>query len=180
MRNFFTIIFYLSIGFSNPKVKINEATIHFTGSHPFHDWTGISTQLDLEMNCSKMDEICDFIFTIPWTSFNSGNDNRDNNMLYYISAFDYPKIEMEFKDVKMNELTKTKNVIIGNLSMAGEKQNIAISLDFKQNDNQIILNSEFNISLTNYNIERPTLLMIPIKDIVNIHVNIVGDITQIP
>lgn len=180
MKNFFTIILYLSIGLANPNVKINKATIHFTGSHPFHDWTGISTHLDLKMNCSKMDEICNFTFSIPWTSFDSGNDNRDNNMLYYINAFDYPKIEIEFTDVKMNELIKTKNVIIGNLSMTGEKQNIAIPLDFKQNENQFILNSEFKISLTNYNIERPTLLMIPINDIINIHVNIAGELTQIP
>ena len=105
------IFIFISTIFAQADVKITEAVISFTGSHPFHDWTGISTDLKLDLNCSDKDETCHYLFSVPWTSFDSGNDNRDNNMLYYVNAYEFhqepfrldEQISFIQSEIKVNE-----------------------------------------------------------------------------
>ena len=164
-------IFFATL-IAQTNVKLTQSIVSFTGSHPFHDWTGISTKVNLNTNCSET-EICDFTFIIPWTSFESGNDNRDNNMLYYVNAFDYPNIEMKFQNIHLNNI---KNNVYGKLNFGGEENDFNIPLDFKKNQNQIKVDSDFKISLSQFNIDRPTLLMIPINDTIHVHVKMSGEL----
>ena len=164
---------FFSTLITQPNVKLTQAIISFTGSHPFHDWTGISTNVNLKTNCLET-EICDFTFTIPWTSFDSGNDNRDNNMLYYVNAFDFPNIEMKFKQIDLSKLIEFENSITGILTINGINQNFSIGVDYQLKHNHFKVSSSFDISLDNFKINRPSLLLIPIDDLIYIHVDIDG------
>ena len=174
MRIFLTFIIFC-IGFASESISINNSTVQFTGSHPFHDWTAVSSQLKTKISCNQNNTICDFNFTIPWTSFDSGNDNRDNNMLYYVNAFDYPNIEMNFEQIDIINLNDSKKQLTGNLKINGINQIISIPLDFQLIGNHYKARSSFQISLENFNIERPSLLLIPIEDLIYIHVDISGN-----
>ena len=94
MKNLLIIVI-ISCLFSQTNIKILKAEISYNGSHPFHQWTGISKDLSLDLNCIEKDKMCDYLFSVPWISFNSGNDNRDNNMFYYVNAYEFQKIEMK-------------------------------------------------------------------------------------
>ena len=109
MRLILIIFIFISTIIEQADVKIIDSKISFTGSHPFHDWTGNSTELKLGMNCSEENESCNFIFSIPWTSFDSGNDNRDNNMLYFVNAYEFPIIKMSFININLNQIS-SKNI----------------------------------------------------------------------
>ena len=169
---FFLII--ICFGFTSETISIKKSIVQFTGSHPFHDWTGISTQLETNFSCNQNNRTCDFNFSIPWMSFNSDNDNRDNNMLYYVNAFDYPKIYMKFDQINLNELNEDEKLLTGIITISGINNKISIPLEYHLEENQFKVSSSFHISLKNFKIKRPTLLLIPIEDLIFINVNITG------
>ena len=141
---------------SYQQEKITDPIISFTGSHPFHDWTGISTKLKLDMNCPENNESCDYSFTIPWTSFDSGNDNRDNNMLYYVNAYEFHNIKMTFKDVKLDSIQQYNSeahILEGTLSIAGVNKQIYIPINFEFTESHYELQSEFSLKVSDFNIE---------------------------
>ncbi len=180
MKNLLIILLISSL-FSQSNVKITEAKISYTGNHPFHSWTGISSDLSLELNCKDKDESCDYLFSIPWMSFNSGNDNRDNNMLYYVNAYEFKNIDFTFKNIKNISILQSNAVPIileGTLSLAGKNNKISIPLNININSINFNIKSEFTIKLSDYQIERPRLLMIPIKDEIIINISLKGIITN--
>lgn len=162
--------------FSQIDYKISKSIISFTGSHPFHDWTGISNELKLEKKCSQKNTFCKYIFSIPWTSFNSGNDNRDNNMLYYVNAYEYQNIKFTFDNIDLNKLGNGSHLLTGILEIAKNKNQLSIPIKLNILDKKIYITSEFEISIKDFNIEQPTLLMIPINEIINIKIDISGEI----
>ena len=181
MRTFLIIFIFITTIISQTNIKILEATISYIGSHTFHQWTGISNDLSLELNCIEKDENCDYLFSVPWVSFNSGNDNRDNNMIYYINAYEFQNIIMTFKKVHLDSLQQDNSKVlnlIGTLSIAGADKKISIPLKIDINNSHFDLKSEFIIKLPDYQIERPTLLMIPIKNEIVINISLKGLITN--
>ena len=179
MRTFLIIFIFISTIFSQADVKITDSKISFIGSHPFHDWTGISTDLKLDLNCSDKDEPCHYLFSVPWTSFDSGNDNRDNNMLYYVNAYEFHNIKMTFKDVKLDSVQQYNSeahILEATLSIAGVNKLIYIPIKFEFTESYYELQSEFSLKVSDFNIERPTLLMIPINDEIIIKVKFSGEI----
>jgi|GEM_PF-1339716 len=171
------IFLLISSLFSQSNVKITEAKISYTGNHPFHSWTGISSDLSLELNCKEKDKTCDYIFSIPWVNFNSGNDNRDNNMLYNVNAYEFQNIEMTFNYVQLNSLQHDNTEVLsldGTLSIAGINNKISVPLNIEIINSHFNVQSEFIIKLSDYQIERPTLLMIPIKNEVLVKIIISG------
>ena len=179
MRKILIIFIFISTIFTQADIKITEAIISFTGSHPFHDWTGISTDLKLDLNCSDNDKTCHYLFSVPWTSFDSRNDNRDNNMLYYVNAYEFHNIKMTFKDVKLDSILKFNSEahnLEGTLSIAGVNKLIYIPINFEFTESYYKLQSEFSLKVSDFNIERPTLLMIPINDEIIIKVKFSGEI----
>ena len=54
-------------------------------------------------NCNRDGFICDFQFKVPVISLNSGNDNRDSNMLNYLKAFSYPEIILDVQNFEIKE-----------------------------------------------------------------------------
>ena len=175
MKIFFIYFILYYFGFSSDYIVINNSTIQFTGSHVFHDWIGVSSKLESKVSCNEKNTNCSFKFSIPWESFNSRNDNRENNMLYYVNAFDYPNIIMKFENIDLKKLNENGNLITGILTINGISESLSIPLEYKINNKKFKIYSSFNISLEKFNIERPSLLLIPIEILIFINVNITGN-----
>jgi len=96
-------IFLILMGLLFPNFKIDreQSNITYTGSHPFHAWTGKTSQITIESDCTKNSSSCDASFSIPLMSFISGNDNRDSNMLFYVEAFSYPHVKILFSNLNI-------------------------------------------------------------------------------
>tara|TARA_Y100000588_G_C13501946_1_gene605591 strand:- start:57 stop:353 length:297 start_codon:yes stop_codon:yes gene_type:complete len=95
-------------------------------------------------------------------------------MLYYVNAFDFPNIEMKFKQIDLSKLIEFENSITGILTINGINQNFSIGVDYQLKHNHFKVSSSFDISLDNFKINRPSLLLIPIDDLIYIHVDIDG------
>ena len=119
MRLFFFIIF-LNLIFSNYSIIQSESEIKYFGSHPIYSFTGLSSSIILFSDCNNLDNSCDFKFKVPIISLNSGNDNRDNDMLNCLDFFSYPEIILDVENFIVRDYKE--EFILADLSIHGISQ----------------------------------------------------------
>lgn len=175
-------VLFLFVGgiFPNFQVDKTESTISYVGSHPFHEWQGISSQIEIETDCHAKRDDCNATITVPLISFISGNDNRDSNMLFYVDGFSFPVVKISFSHVNISNLLSIEEstYIAGEIDFHGYKIIQEIPLFIASDKNTISIRSNFSIQLNSFDIKRPSLLMIPIKNDIKINVNISGRFIQ--
>ena len=136
-----------------------------------HTFSGQTSSVILYSNCNKDGFICDFQFKVPVISLNSGNDNRDSNMLNYLKAFSYPDIILDVQDFEIKEYSSKLNSF--ELTIHGVSQTINIPLTVEKiNSNQYLVQSTFSILLDQFNVPIPKLLFVPINNEIRIKVNL--------
>lgn len=170
----FTVLF--SLAFSSFEIDKTQSRISYIGSHPFHDWKGTTSKIEVNTDCEPTSTDCDVIVSVPVISFISGNDNRDSNMLFHVDAFSYPLVTISFSNLNIHSLLSNAEDIKfeGEIDFHGMKQIQQISLYAKDIDGKILITSSFKILLDSFHINQPTLLMIPIKNDIKIDAIISG------
>ncbi len=139
-----------------------ESSITYRLTHPFHEVESISkeAQCNITIDIGKK-EIKQVSVEVDVTTFNSGNSNRDSHAMEVIDALSYP--EANFSSTSIAQYGDSLKVS-GRLTFHGITKNIVISASSKWTNNKLIVNGKFEISLTAFKVERPSLLMIPVKD----------------
>ncbi len=162
---------FINFIFCDYKIDNSSSKVKYYGVHPLHEWSGTSSSIIISTNCNEKNTICDLIFKVPIISLNSGNDNRDSNMLKHLNAFTYPEIILEKKNVEIKEYSNSN--IDCSLTINGKTKKTSIPLTVKKTTStKYVISSRFNISLSDYEIELPKLLFIPIEDKININVRL--------
>ena len=138
------------------------------------NWTGISKDIQgtFELNNEDLTQSKVDLF-VPVFSFDSKNANRDSNMLDVVEEYYYPFVR--FTSSKINKLESGFDVV-GNLSFHGITKEFIIPVELNEDNENIIVTSDFSIMLTDFKIKRPALLTIKIRNQVDIKVNLVGSI----
>ena len=162
----------LNFIFSQYSIIQSDSKVEYSGKHPMHAFKGQSSAIILYSNCSNKDNsICDLKFKVPIISLNSGNDNRDSNMLNYLEAFSYPEIILEAQDFEIKEFSSKLNSF--EFTIHGVSQVITIPLTIKKiNSNHYQVQSKFSILLDEFNIPVPKLLFIPIDNEIRVNVSL--------
>ena len=152
--------------------KKDGSTIEYTLVHPLHTVHGISK----DVNCNvKYDDTSGKITGVSVSadvlSFDSGNSNRDSHMGEVVDAIDYP--EVDFKGDSVQYLNNDTLNVIGKLTFHNVTKIIPVEVSEKFDNNDTIFNGKFFISLTEFKIKRPSLLLMPVKDKLTLQFNIV-------
>ena len=94
-------------------------------------------------------------------------------MLDVVEEYYYPFVR--FTSSKIN---KTENgfKVTGNLSFHGIIKELTIPVNLEEDNQTVIVTSDFSIMLTDFKIKRPALLTIKIRNQVDINVYLVGSI----
>ena len=93
-------------------------------------------------------------------------------MLIYCKAFDFPDIIFESTSIKENDNSLD---IEGIVEFAGKKKKInSIAQLNDLQDNQFSVEGEFEILLSDFEIERPSLLFVKMEDLVVIKYSVQG------
>ena len=71
MSKIFIILSFLAI--SSSQIELESSSITYYGSHPFHDWQGVSNSANYQINCSESNT-CKISISIPVESFDSKNE----------------------------------------------------------------------------------------------------------
>ena len=161
------IILLLSSAFSSDfSVDTTYSYIKYTGNHPLHSWAGISKDIDFKLDCDIVD--CIMSVSTPLEKFNSGNDSRDSNMLYYTESLSYPLVSFKSNSFKFNGKFDKSISVSGILNFHGINREIPLKIILNKQNNGFWATCDFSFNLDLFNIERPSLLMIKIDNSIKI------------
>jgi polyisoprenoid-binding protein YceI len=130
--------------------------------HPLHviDAKSTSPEYDVELDPTTK-EIKSVIAQVDVTTFDSGNSNRDSHAMEVIDALTYP--DVEFRSTAITEKGDSL-FVTGNLSFHGVTKDITMAGTATWQPNRVDVQGAFNIGLTEFKIQRPALLLIPVED----------------
>ena len=169
---FFLKIFFLFSSLIAIEYDIKDSQITYYGNHYLHKWEGSTSQVNgsLEYNITTNQYSCSV--AIPINTFSSGNDSRDSNMLIYCKAYDFPNVSFESKSIQVD---KSSINIEGIIEFAGVKKVIKTKARLiNLQDSVFSIEGEFEILLSEFGIERPSLMFVKIEDSVKIKYSIKG------
>ena len=175
MKKFIFILFFQCL-FAQSFVEFDLAKsfISYDGKHPAHNWTGISRDIQGTFEINKQDLTQSKVdLFVPVFSFDSKNANRDSNMLDVVEEYYYPFVRFTSSKIIKSE---SGFDVLGDLSFHGITKEFIIPVELNEDNENIIVTSDFSIMLTDFKIKRPALLTIKIRNQVDIKVYLVGSI----
>ena len=145
--------------------------------HPMHHVKGVSKALKGKVTLSADKLSLPLTFSLPLTSFSSGNANRDNNAAFALDVTRYPTATLtvtKFTETKRSVAGKVATVAgtaSGRLGLHGLTHPVTIPLTGTIAADGLTVDGEMTIKLTDYGVARPALLGMPIEDDVRVTVH---------
>lgn len=139
-----------------------ESFITYKLTHPLHEVKGTSKEsVCLIYADAEKKEIKNVLVEVAVASFNSGNSNRDSHAMEVVDAISIPNAK--FLSTKVDPAGDSLK-IYGKLTFHGVTKDIIINAFANWSGDKLIVDGNFNISLTEFKVERPALLLIPVND----------------
>jgi YceI-like domain len=138
-------------------------------SHPLHSAEGTSHAARGKGVCQG--GTCNFLIAVPVKSFDSGDSNRDLHMLQVTRGAEYPMaiVRTQFPESEINSSNLKLNLEI---QFAGQTvQYKDVPFHVTTSGNQAHISGTIPATLTDFKIEAPSLLTIPIKNQIPIDVD---------
>ena len=139
-----------------------ESTISYHMSHPLHEFDAVSKEVAYRVELDTLKrEIHSVAAEVDVTTFDSGNSNRDSHAMETIDALSFP--EATFSSTKIVQAGDSLRVT-GNLTFHGVTRPIDAPVAVLWSDHHVVVHGGFLLRLSDYKVERPSLLMIPVAD----------------
>ncbi len=156
-----------SFGFTNlAKRKImadkKASTITYAMRHPMHSWEGVSRDVTAAIvyddEAKKLETVA---VVAKVSSFDSQNANRDSHAIETMEGIKYPNVTFASQQVQDNG---NKLTVTGNLTFHGVTKSVTVPVTRKESGGMVVYEGAFDLKLTDFKIERPTLMMVPTED----------------
>ncbi len=140
----------------------SDSFIKYKLTHPLHEVVAVSKDVYCAIDADvKAKLIKDVAVQVPVNSFDSGNSNRDSHAMEVVEEIYYP----DARFISSSVTQKGDSLQIwGSLSFHGVTKKIYIPAAVVWKNNKLTVNGKFDISLTEFKIKRPSLLLIPVND----------------
>lgn len=140
----------------------DDSFLKYKLTHPLHEVEAISKEQTCVIEVDTSAKVVkQALVQVGVATFNSGNSNRDSHAMEVIDAITYPSAR--FLSDKVSQ-TGDSLKISGKLTFHGITKEITISAFRKWGDKNLEVDGNFDISLTEFKIDRPTLLLMPVND----------------
>lgn len=140
----------------------DKSVINYKLSHPLHEVEATSKDafciLEVDTASKKIKAA---LVDVGVTTFDSGNSNRDSHAMEVVDAIHYPDAKFLSTSIKYKGDSLFVN---GNLTFHGVTKSVTINALQKWNGDKLELDGAFDISLTEFKIKRPSLLLMPVND----------------
>ena len=148
------------------------STVTYAAKHPLHKWEGVSK----DVNCAIMynddtKQPENVAVSIKVASFDSDNGNRDSHAMEVLEGLKYPNVTFVSSDVKTDATDKM--TLNGTLTFHGVAKPVTVQVSRKDTGGKMTITGEFPVSLTEYTVERPSLLGLKTEDMMTLRFNIV-------
>lgn len=148
---------------------LKESTLTYHVSHPLHQTDGVSLAARGKGVCHSGQ--CDFLIAVPVKSFDSGDSNRDLHMLQVTRGAEFPMVTVR---TRLPESASTSSTIHADLEIqfAGQTaQYKQVTFEVVAKGNERHLSGTIPATLSDFKIDPPTLLTLPVKNEVPIRID---------
>ena len=155
------IFFFIlsSMGFAGDSWKLQNSALTYEVKHLLKTVHGTSKAAKGLVRCEKSS--CDFLVATPIASFDSENSSRDTHMQQTMKAGSFPMVETNGKFPAVKDGKTTINVEV---KLAGKTHTYPVDMEIKTAKNSFTADGTLPLVLTQFDIERPSLLMSSIDD----------------
>ena len=154
-----TLILILSINnLSSQELKnidTTKSSISYSGNHFLHKWSAENNNLSGLIKIDN-ENILNIGVVAKVADFKSGNSSLDSNSYRVLEALKFPNII--FKSTNISSLNG-QSIIKGLIQFHGIEKNINVNVELNNIDNTTQINGEFTLNLSDFSIDRPSLLL---------------------
>ncbi|MBV9482531.1 MAG: YceI family protein [Acidobacteria bacterium] len=161
----------VALAADNQQWVLEQSTLAYRVSHPLHQTDGVSHAARGKGICHENE--CNFLIAAPVKSFASGDSNRDLHMIQATRGAQFPLVTVRTR-IPESSLNSPALLLDLEVEFAGQ------TVDYSQvRFQQVIEGAHHRISgtvpakVSDFKIERPTLLTVPIKDEMPVRVEMV-------
>jgi len=147
---------------------LDQSTLTYHVSHRLHESEGVSHAAKGKGVCREGQ--CDFLIAVPVKSFDSGDSNRDLHMLQVTRGAQFPLVTVR---TRLPESSATSATIHADLEIqfAGQTaQYKDVAFQLLTQGKEIRISGTIPATLTDFKIDPPSLLSMPVKNEIPIRV----------
>jgi hypothetical protein len=141
---------------------LSHSTLTYHISHPLHPSEGVSHAARGKGVCR--DGQCDFLVAAPVKSFDSGDSNRDLHMLQVTRGAEFPMVTVRTR-LPQSAADSTSVQADLEIEFAGQTAHYKqVTLQLTRQGSDIHLSGTVPATLSDFKIDPPTLLTMPVKN----------------
>ena len=160
-----------SVRAADSQWVLGESTLTYHVSHPLHQTDGVSHAARGKGICH--DGQCDFLIAVPVKSFDSGDSNRDLHMIQVTRGAQFPMVTVR---TRLPESAANSATINADLEMefAGQTAHYKqVTFQLTKQGSETKLTGTISATLSDFKIDPPTLLALPVKNEMPIRVEMI-------
>ncbi len=154
-----TLLLILSINnLSSQELKnidTTKSSISYSGNHFLHKWSAENNNLSGLIKIDN-ENILNIGVVAKVADFKSGNSSLDSNSYRVLEALKFPNII--FKSLSVTSINGLSN-IKGLIEFHGIEKKIDVNVKLTTIENKTQMNGEFTLNLSDFSIDRPSLLL---------------------
>ncbi len=147
---------------------LQQGTLTYHVSHPLHQTEGVSHEVRGKGICHAGQ--CDFLIAVPVKSFDSGDSNRDLHMIQVTRGAQFPMVTVR---TRLPESASTTATIQADLEIQFAGQTVQykqVPFQLVTQGNQIRITGTIPATLSDFKIDPPSLLTMPVKNEIPVRV----------
>ncbi len=149
---------------------LQQGTLTYHVSHPLHQSEGVSHEVRGKGICQAGQ--CDFLIAVPVKSFDSGDSNRDLHMIQVTRGAQFPMVTVR---TRLPESAASSATLQADLEIqfAGQSAQFKrVPFELTTQGNQIRITGTIPATLTDFKIDPPSLLTLPVKNEIPVRVDL--------
>ena len=148
---------------------LDQSTLSYHMSHPMHEVDGTSHAARGKGVCHAGS--CDFLIAVPVKSFDSGDTNRDLHMIEATRGAAFPLIQVR-AHFAQTEIAQQWIHADLEVQFAGQTAHYSQApFERTQQGSAVRITGAIPLTCSDFKIDRPTFLTVPIKNEIPVHVD---------
>ena len=158
-----------AFGAADSQWVLEQSTLTYHVSQPLHQSEGVSHAARGKGVCHAGQ--CDFLIAVPVKSFDSGDSNRDLHMLQATRGGQFPMVSVR---TRLPEAASASATIHADLEIQFAGQTVQYKqapFQLAMQGNQIRISGTIPATLSDFKIDPPSLLAVPVKNEIPVRVD---------
>jgi YceI-like domain len=166
----FWILPFLLVAQGDHQWILEQSTTTYQVSHPLHHTEGVSHAAKGKGVCHA--GFCDFLIAVPVKSFDSGDSNRDLHMIQVTRGAQFPMVTVRTKLPESASASATVQADLEIQFTGQTAQYKQVSFQLTTQGSEIHLTGTIPATLSDFKIDPPTLLTLPVKNEMPVRVDL--------